>query len=392
MLLEGIRELQQALAGLGADGSAAGAACSGSSSSSGEECESDVESQELQEEEKEEENYEEYYEVGGDGGYNDGGVREERAPGSTGTACRVGGGGTHTCQGFQYDTLVVGDEEQQAAAHAGLGCGALDVLGHARLAAEAGAQTETVLFAEFESHSRGIASRLMARMGYRQGGALGLRGTGLVAPLAVRLLPVRSGLGAAGQGPAAVQAARDTARGAKRKRRGGERSRRKKAATAVKERREAAAAEEAQAGVPGVFGLINNALRGGSGKPVDLANGSAPMAGRHATNLPVTAGQPLGRSQGGPTDAHRSRLAAPQAEVDGRAGLVGHGDRVAEVQAQVQHLQAMLQRNAGNRGLVPQIEAKLAAVRAELAAALAAQAQAAKSIQNKEANKRWLKF
>ncbi|GFR44173.1 hypothetical protein Agub_g5346, partial [Astrephomene gubernaculifera] len=47
--------------------------------------------------------------------------------------------------------------------------GELDVLGHARLAAAAGALDDTALFADWEAHGRGVASRLLARMGYVRG-------------------------------------------------------------------------------------------------------------------------------------------------------------------------------------------------------------------------------
>ena len=54
-------------------------------------------------------------------------------------------------------------------------------------AAGEGAQQETTSFAAWEQHTRGIASRIMARLGYVQGRALGQRGEGLTAPLQVRV-------------------------------------------------------------------------------------------------------------------------------------------------------------------------------------------------------------
>ena len=53
-------------------------------------------------------------------------------------------------------------------------------------AAEAGPQTDVAHFAGWESHTRGIGSKLMASWGYVKGQGLGTSVEGQVVPLEVR--------------------------------------------------------------------------------------------------------------------------------------------------------------------------------------------------------------
>ena len=57
-------------------------------------------------------------------------------------------------------------------------------------AAAAGPQTDTAHFACWEAHTRGLGSKLMAAMGFRQGQGLGPRNAGTAAPIEVIQLPM----------------------------------------------------------------------------------------------------------------------------------------------------------------------------------------------------------
>jgi hypothetical protein len=61
-------------------------------------------------------------------------------------------------------------------------------------------------------------------------------------------------------------------------------------------------------------------------------------------------------------------------------------------QARVAQLTAMLARNKTNKGLAPQIEAKLAAAQREVEAAAAQHRQMHKAVAGREATKKWMKF
>eukprot|EP00951_Prasinocladus_malaysianus_P030606 scaffold289081_cov36-Prasinocladus_malaysianus.AAC.1 len=120
--------------------------------------------------------------------------------------------------------MVVGFHDRQAGVALAVSLGAVES------AAAAGPQTDVAHFAEWESYTRGIASKMMAAMGYISGAGLGKDNKGRALPLEVRLLKPGKGLGA-DEGRVA-----DGHGKKKKRRRGGERHREKKRA---QQRREA---------------------------------------------------------------------------------------------------------------------------------------------------------
>ena len=71
---------------------------------------------------------------------------------------------------------------------------------------------------------------------------------------------------------------------------------------------------------------------------------------------------------------------------------VAYCDACFCLQARVAQLTAMLARNKSNKGLAPQIQAKLAAAKQQLEAAAAQHRQMHKAVASKEATAKWMKF
>ena len=234
--------------------------------------------------------------------------------------------------------------------------------------------------------------------------------------------------GGGGGGEAGADGGGGEPRGRKRPR-GGEKARRRKHAEAQRAakaaagggRRPAAAAAEG----PGLFGFINQQLGGASqaaGKlrtALDPAQPQPPPAGGGGRPRALAAAGSGGGGGGGGGGGDA-----------GRRGLAAHADNVGLLkvrrackgccrrlclpsppqpprrpclnpapptppprrQAKIQHLQQMAERNKGSGGLSAQIGATLRDAEAQLAAARADARAAHKSVSDREAASRWVKF
>lgn len=219
-------------------------------------------------------------------------------------------------------------------------------------ARQRGIQTDTAVFAKWEHHTRGIASKMMANMGYREGMGLGASGQGIVDPISVKVLKPRQSLDHAFDSHKSEEVVKKKV---KRRSRGGKRKRDKKFA-------ETSRAEKEQKDLnPDVFSFINNQL---------------------ATQ---------GEAQNGLPKKRQNRDSG-EAKKEDRKSLIAYDDDVKELRIQVEKLEEMVSRNRKEKVVYEAFSRKLNETRKALADAEAVQASASSAVVSKEKEKRWLKF
>ncbi|CAH2061164.1 unnamed protein product [Thlaspi arvense] len=214
-----------------------------------------------------------------------------------------------------------------------------------------GVQTETAIFAKWENHTRGIASKMMASMGYREGMGLGASGQGILDPILVKVLPAKRSLDHALEH---IRNGEDKTEKPKKKRsRGGRRKREKKFAEAAR------AAKQEEESKPDLFSLINDRL---------LPSRHENVNGKESVKK---------RQNNGPVD---------------RKALVAYEDEVKGLKLQVRKLEEMVNRNKKDQIVSEAATRRLNEVKKALACTLAAQASASNAVESKEKEKKWLKF
>lgn len=238
-----------------------------------------------------------------------------------------------------YDNSLEGseslddDEEQEnRSAHQGIG--------FLEATSVQGVQTETALFAKWEHHTRGIASKMMASMGYRSGTGLGVSGQGIVDPIPVKVLPKGQSLDHAF---AFKEAEEDRADRGKKRSRGGKRRRDKKFAEAAR------AAKITEGESLNVFSFIN---------------GLGSKAKKCTTNK----------------------------RKEDRRSLVAYDNEVNELRIQVEKLEEMASRNRKDKVVFEAASRRLTETRKALVDAEATRATASNAVVSKEKEKKWLKF
>jgi hypothetical protein len=216
-----------------------------------------------------------------------------------------------------------------------------------------GIQTDTTIFAKWEHHTRGVASKMMAKMGYREGMGLGVSGQGMLDPIPVKVLPPKQSLDHA---LAASDADGGIGSGKKRSR-GGKRKREKKFA----EQARAAKAEEAERSV---FNFINSHLV--------------------SQDVPEVSTTKVRKESSVETHGH--------AKKEDRRSLVAYDEEVKELRIRVEKLEEMKNRNRKDKAVFEAASRKLEETRKALADAEATHASATNAVTRKEKEKKWLKF
>ncbi|XP_038695158.1 zinc finger CCCH domain-containing protein 22 isoform X2 [Tripterygium wilfordii] len=215
-----------------------------------------------------------------------------------------------------------------------------------------GIQKETAIFTKWENHTRGIASRMMANMGYREGMGLGASGQGMLDPILVKVLKPKQSLDHALQ---SIEDKGGNESHRKKRSRGGKRKRDKKFAAATQ------AAKAKEDSKVDIFSLINNQL--------------------------AMQGEAL---NGGSLKKH-PRNGSEDRQVDRRA-LVAYDDEIKDLRVQVEKLEEMVSRNRNEKVVYEAALRKLNETRKSLADAEAAHASASNAVVSKEKEKKWLKF
>lgn len=223
----------------------------------------------------------------------------------------------------------------------------------------AGPQTDTQIFANWEKHTRGVASKMMVNMGYREGMGLGRTGQGIVLPLQVRVLPKHRSLDFIGKGEEI-----DLSKG-KKKSRGGKRKRDKKLADAAR----SAKADKSKS--LDVFGFINNQLSAQKG-----FEGEENEAGMRLREGKVG----------------NQRQVKAKTHKDDRRSLMAQADEVTELRSKVEKLEEMALRNRKDKAVHEAVSRKLHEARKDLLKAEANHASASLAVHSKENEKKWLRF
>lgn len=216
-----------------------------------------------------------------------------------------------------------------------------------------GIQTETAIFAKWENHTRGVASKMMANMGYREGMGLGVTGQGMLNPIPVKVLPPKQSLDHALESHKGEESKENQR---KKRSRGGKRKREKKIAEAIR------VAKEDEESPSDVFALINNHLA---------------MHGEV--------------SNGGSIKKQQNKASGEGKKVDRRA-LIAYEDEVKDLKMRIEKLEEMVNRNRKEKVVYEAAMRKLMETRKALAEAEAAHASASNAVVSKEKEKRWLKF
>ncbi|GKV03127.1 hypothetical protein SLEP1_g15488 [Rubroshorea leprosula] len=219
-------------------------------------------------------------------------------------------------------------------------------------ALQKGIQTETAIFAKWENHTRGMASKMMANMGYREGMGLGATGQGILDPISVKVLPAKQSLDHALQ---SHEGDENKEKIGKKRSRGGKRKREKKFAEAAR------AARDEEESRPDVFSLINSQLA----KHGEALNGGSAVKQQNKNS--------------------------GEKKVDRRA-LVAYDNEVTELRMRVVKLEEMANRNRKEKVVYEAAMRKLNETRNTLAEAEAAQASASNAVTSREKEKKWLKF